>query len=58
MLIDELGNGFKRHGFNQCHDHGFKQQRETAAGSSPWNVNQPYHIPQLSHLIPGTLAVR
>jgi len=42
MLIDELGNGFKRHGFNQCHDHGFKQQRETAAGSSPWNINQPY----------------
>jgi hypothetical protein len=42
MLIDELGNVFNRHRFSHCHDYGFKQQSETAAGSSPWDINQPH----------------
>ncbi len=40
MLVGELGYGFYRHGFSQCHDHGFKQQRKAAVGSGPWNINQ------------------
>ncbi len=42
MLIDELGNVLNRHRFSHRHDYGFKQQRETATGSSPWDINQPH----------------
>jgi hypothetical protein len=42
MLIDELGNVLNRHRFSHRHDYGFKQQRETTTGSSPWDINQSH----------------
>ena len=40
VLIDEPSDGFYRHGFGQCHDNGFKQQRKTTVGSGPGDFSQ------------------